>query len=500
VAEAAACGIAGAMPLSLPAALQLAQTTNLDIAQAREVVSQAQAALERANVAILPNFNLGSTYAHHDGNIQKTEGNIIKANKDSLFVGGGPSLSFNLSDAIFLPLAARQAEAATASGLQRITNDTLLLVADAYFAVMRARRRLARIEETLDFLTSPRAVPARSQSKGLLPLVLDFVRAGGAEALRAELERVRVEVLRRKEERMAAIQDFFVASAELARLLRLDPSIPLWPVEDFRYPLPIPGDQYLSESPDNLALMALSNRPELSENRALVEAALARVKNAKFRPWLPNVVLNYNWGDFGGGPDLNPSIVVPPTTPGGKTTVITQPGFGPSGRILHMNTRDDFDVSLVWRFANLGFGNLAEVKENQAIYRRQELRRLQVQDLVVTQVVQSYNQVIGWRDRLDITRVALFDNQGRPTGPVFQSLRLNFDRIRNAPGTRALEVLDSIRGLNDLLEAYGQAVTDYERARFRLLIALGMPPESFSNPKGMHPADRHTETQPNSNS
>jgi len=40
-------------------------------------------------------------------------------------------------------------------------------------------------------------------------------------------------------------------------------------------------------------------------------------------------------------------------------------------------------------------------------------------------------------------------------------------------------VLDSIRGLNDVLEAYGQAVTDYERARFRLLIALGLPPQDI---------------------
>ena len=62
---------------------------------------------------------------------------------------------------------------------------------------------------------------------------------------------------------------------------------------------------------------------------------------------------------------------------------------------------------------------------------------------------------------------------------MFQSLRLNFERVRTVEKTRALEVLDSIRGLNDALEAYGQAVTDYERARFRLLIALGLPPQDI---------------------
>jgi outer membrane protein TolC len=487
VKEATACGIKGAMPLSLPAALRLVQTTNLDIAQAREVVNQTRAALDRANVAILPTFNIGSTYVHHEGNLQATAGNVQKVNRDSLFVGGGPSLSFGLSDIIFLPLAARQVEAASEAGLQRVTNDTLLAVADAYLSVMRARRRLARVEETLDFLTSPRPAPSRFGSKGLLPLVENFVEAGGAEALRAELERVRVEVLRRQEEKRAAIQDFLVASAELARLLRLDPAIPLWPVENFRYPIPEPGEEYLHQPLEELARLALNNRPEIAENRALVEAALERLRNAKFRPWLPNFIENYNWGNFGGGPDVNPPVIIPPTTPGGRPTVVNPPGSGPSGQIHHMNTRTDTDLTLLWRFQNMGLGNVYEVRESRAIYGRQDLRRLQVQDIVVAQVVQSYEQAEGWRDRVATTRVSLFDSQGRPNGPVFQSLRLNFDRIRNTPGARALEVLDSIRGLNDLLEAYGQTITDYERARFLLLIALGLPPDTLAGGKGHAP-------------
>jgi len=61
-------------------------------------------------------------------------------------------------------------------------------------------------------------------------------------------------------------------------------------------------------------------------------------------------------------------------------------------------------------------------------------------------------------------------------GAVFQSIRLNFERIRNVPGTRPLEVVDSIRGLNDLLEAYAQAVTEYERSVFRMWTVLGLSP------------------------
>ncbi len=461
---------AHAQPVNLPSALRLAETANLDIAQAREVVSRAEAALLRARVTAVPNFNLGSTYTKHEGTLVKTEGNVIYANKDSLFVGGGPSLSFQITEALFAPLLARQVRTSTQAGLRRVHNDVMLAVADAYLNVLRARRRLARVEETLDYLASDRPSPMRAGSRGLLPVVEAVQAAGLAEALKSEVERVRVEILRRQEERQAAVQDFLVATAELARLVRLDPEIPLWPIEDFRFPLPLSGEDYLQRPVDQLVEVALNNRPELAENQAFVRAAVARVRTAQYRPLLPNVVLNYNWGDFGGGPDLNAPIIS-----GGKVTNV--PGFGPSGQIHHFSPRADFDVTVVWRLQNMGLGNLAEIREQQAAARQATLRLLQVRDLVVTEVVQAKELVAGWRQRLDTTRLALFDADGKPNGPVFRSLRLNFERIREVEKTRPLEVLDSIRGLNDLLEAYGQALTDYERAQFRLLRALGLPPQ-----------------------
>lgn len=462
------------VPITLPGALQLAAASNLDIAQAREVVPQARAALLRAQALALPNFTIGSTYAHHEGTIQKTEGNIIFANKDSLFVGGGPSLAFQTTDALFGPHVARGLVEAVRAGAQRVNNDTLLAVAEAYFNVQRARRRLTRVDDVLDFLTSEQPSPFRAGLKGLLPLVRDFVEVGGKDALASDLARVQVEVLRRREERVAAVQDFRQASAELARLLRLDPAVPLLPAEDIRVAMLLPGQGWMDRPLDELVAFALAGRPELAENQALVQAALARVRQAKWRPLLPNVGLNYNWGDFGGGPDLNPPIILPPLTKGGPVRVVTQPGFGPSGRILHFAPRTDFDATLNWRLIGMGVGNHAEVKEQEALYRQAQYRRLAAYDRVTTQVVQAREGVQDWRERLGITRSALFTPTAEPAGPVFQSLRLNFDRIRGGEG-RPLEVLDAIRGLNDLLESYGQATTDYERAQFRLLFALGLP-------------------------
>jgi outer membrane protein TolC len=486
-----------ALPIDLPTALRLAGNVNLDIGQARQTVDQAQALLLAARTTFLPNFNIGDTYSHHEGNIAKTEGNIIKANKNALFVGGGPSLTMSFADALFAPLAARQVRDASRAGLRRVNNVTLQAVADAYFEVLRARRRLARTGETLDFLVSDRPSPRRADSRGLLPVVKAFVEGGVAEALRAELERVRVEVSRREEERTGAMQDFVVASAELARLVRIDPRTPLLPVEDFRYAMPLPADRWADYTVEQLLDVALANRPELAENRALVQLALDRVRQAQWRPWLPNLAVAYNWGEFGGGPDPNPPVIKPPTTKGGSPTVVTVPGFGSSGTWRHFNTRTDLDLALFWRLQNLGFGDAAAIRANQALHRQAELRRIQIYERVVTEVIQSQESVRGWRERLKILSQSLFDDKGDPTGPVFQSLRLNFERIRNVPGSRPLEVLDSIRGLNDLLEAYGQAATEYERARFRLMTALGVPDLGLMQPPaGPAPQDAPAPAMP----
>ena len=213
-----------------------------------------------------------------------------------------------------------------------------------------------------------------------------------------------MEILRRDEERPGAVTDYRVAAAELARLLRLDPATALWPIEDFRYPMPLPGEEWSARPVEDLVAMALNSRPELAENQALVRAAVERVRTAKARPYVPSVVLNYNWGGFGGGPDPNPPIIGPPKTPGGKPTVTNQPGFGSSGRILNFGPRQDFDVSLVWRLQNLGLGNRAEIREQEARRYQASLRQVQVQERVVTQVIQAVELVAGWRERIRVTR------------------------------------------------------------------------------------------------
>lgn len=459
-----------AVPVTLVDVLKVATIANLDIAQANLVIERARANVLRAKSIYLPNLNLGSTYVGHEGTIQRTEGAIADINRESLFVGGGALMTLNFSEAIYAVPEARRRLDAALNGQVRVTNDTLLQVANAYFNVLRARRQLARLDETLDFLASDKESELRGGSKGLLPLIKAFVESGNA--LPSDQARVEADVVRRLAERSRAAQEVRVAAAELTRLLHMNSAIFLLPCEDFRWPLQLPGGPWFHQPIDTLVMEGLRNRPELAENQALLQAAYLRYQQSKVRPLVPSLVLNYSYGGFGGGPEI-----VGRTRSGSNI-------YGQSGVIADFDSRSDLEVGLVWRLQGLGVGNSAQIWDNRVRLESRQVQQLYLQDLVVAQIVQSMEQIQRGAERVQICRAGLFDAKNQPTGAIYRSLRLNFLRIRGGQGL-PLEVLDSTRRLSDVLDQYAQALTDYDAARFRLLIALGMPPQTIIEPRLM---------------
>jgi outer membrane protein TolC len=462
-------GMYPGLPVTLPDVLRLTVLANLDLARANLVVGQARVALFQAYAQFLPNVSAGSTYVAHDGQIQNTAGNVQTVDRDSLFVGGGPSLTLPFNRVLFGPQEARQLRDAAIAGRARITNEVLLQVVDAYFDLLRARRQLARLDEVLDFLTSPQNSDLRGGAKGLLPLITTFVKEGEKGGLPSDLARVEVEVVRRQGERVRALEDVRRASAELSRLLHLNPGYFLVPAEDYRWPLEVPGKPWFTQPVDVLVPVGLANRPELAENQALLAAAITRYRAARWQPLVPTLASGLSWGGFGGGP-----AVVGKTKSGSNI-------LGNSGVIANFGTRTDFDISLFWRLDNAGLGNLAQIRAARLRTSEAEVRQLQLQDLVVAQIVRAMEQVQRAEQRINIYRASLFDDQKRPTGAVYRSIRLNFLRIFGQQGI-PLEVLDSIRRLSDVLEGYANSLSDYDRGRYRLLLVMGLPPAGLLDP------------------
>jgi outer membrane protein TolC len=432
------------LPINLPTALRLAGARPLDIAAAAASIRLAAAQLQRAQVLWLPTVYLGADYFRHDGQLQDVAGTVFGTSKSSLMFGAGPNAVFAISDALFEPLAARQVLRARQATLQTARNDSLLAVAEAYFNVQQARGDLAGAED------------AAQKAEDLVRRVEPLVRFASA----AEVNRARAELFRRRQLVTAARERWRTASAELARILRLDPSALVEPLEPphLRVTL-IPPDRPV----DELIPVALTGRPELATQQALVQATLQRLRQERLRPLIPSVWLRGT------------------STPAIGTLAGGAFGGGINGRIGDFSARSDFDFQLLWELKGFGLANLALVKERRAENDLAVLELLRVQDRVAAEVVQAHAQLQSAAARLADAESGLKE--------AVESARKNLEVFgRTVPAgaanilvIRPQEVVAAVQALGQAYGDYFGAVADYDRAQFRLYHALGRPAQQVTD-------------------
>ena len=437
------------LPIDLATALKLAGARDLDVAIARERVYASLAELDEARVLWLPSLFVGPNWIRHDGQLQIVQGQVQSVSKSSLFLGGtaavgqgvtgpvpagGPAQIGALtsvvrfSDAIFIPLAARQAVAARKAGVQIAQNDALLGVAEAYFDLQRGAGRLAIARE------------AMAQADELAKVTGSYVRNGAG--LEADHRRGLAERDRRRKDVEAAVGEVEIASAELVRRVRLDPRVLVAPIE------PAAAQIHMTEegcSIDQLIATGLLTRPELAESRSLVEATLVRLKQARLRPFIPSLAVRYSGGGFGGG---------------------TNGFFG------GFNGRSDADVNLFWEVQNLGLADRAIVRQRAAQQRASTLELMKTQDRIAAEVVRA--------EKSRIAAARQVREAGRAVPEAVASLDLNLKSLRRAAGlpgaTRPIEVLQPIQALAQARSDYLDAVLAQNVAQFRLYHAIGRPP------------------------
>jgi outer membrane protein TolC len=424
--------------------LQLAGVRPIDIGLASERIRLAAAQLERAQVLWLPTINLGVEYSRHDGQIQETPGMVFGTSRSSFQLGAGPVAVFAITDAIFAPLAERQVVRAREAALQTAQNDSLLAVAEAYFNVQQARGELAGAVDA-----ARRAAEVVRRTEKL---------AAGGEGILADVDvvRARTEFARRDQALDTARERWRVASADLVRVLRLDPSALVEPLEVPHLRVTLVA---LDKPVDDLIPVALTSRPELAAQQALVQATLVRLRQEGLRPLIPSVLLR--------GASTNPSLG---TLAGGYF------GGGMSDQLSNFGARSDFDVEVLWELQNLGFGNKALVDQRRAENRLSVLDLFRLQDQVAAEVAQAYAQAQSAVSRLGKAERGLRD--------AVESANKNFEGLGQTKTVggkvivlviRPQEVVAAIQALVQAYNDYYGAVADYNRAQFRLYRALGQP-------------------------
>jgi outer membrane protein TolC len=450
------------LPINLPTALTLTDARPIDVVVATEQVRVASARLEQARVLWLPSVTVGFDYNRHDGRIQNADGTITDASRGSLMFGAGSGIGntavLNVNDAIFAPLVARQTLRARQADLQAARNDSLVAVTDAYFTVQQARGELAG------------AVEVTRRTEDLVQRTRKL--AAGAAGFVPELEatRAEAELARRQQVEELARERWRVTGAELLRILRLDPSTQVDPVEppNLRVDLIDP-----TRSVDDLIPIALTRRPELASRQAQVQATLTLLRQEKLRPLVPSVLLRGS------------------STPVTGTLAAGVFAGGTNGTIGNTGLRGDLDLQLLWQFDNLGFGNRAQIHQRKAENRLAVAELFRLQDRVAAEVAQAYA-----RSQEAARRTEIAERGARLAADSADKNLAALGQVRrvgevNQLVVRPLEAVAAVQALAQAYTDYYTAVADYNRAQFQLYRALGHPGQCLTpavDPPALLPA------------
>ncbi len=425
--------------IDLGTALGLAGVGNPTIGLAREAVREAQARELAARSLLLPSLSAGTSLNVHRGVLQRSTGQLLAVDRQSLYLGGGAQavgggtvgvpgvrLFAHLGDAALAPLAARQRVMARLSDEQAVQNAVLLDVAVRYLQLVGADARVEVLRR------------AEGELAEVVRLTAEYARAG--QGRRADANRADANAATFRRRTQQAEEEAAVAAARLGELLNLDPAVQLRPP-----PGAVPLLRLVDESTplDALIAQALAGRPELSARSAAVAEAQTRVRQEKVRPWLPVVSAGFSAGGFGGGSNL-----------GGID-------FSP------LRGRTDFDVSAVWAGRNLGFSNRALARRAEAVVGQAVAELDRTTNTVRAEVATAKADAETAGRRMEIA--------ARQLAIAEEGFALGLARIKQGEG-RPLEVLDGFRQLADSRLEAVRATVEFDAAQFGLWVALGLAP------------------------
>jgi outer membrane protein TolC len=431
-------------PIDLATAMRLADARPLVVTAAQASAWVAEAKLDRAKVLWVPTVNVGADYIRHDGfgpDLNRgvnTAARPINQNINFLYAGGGITQFVAATDAIFEPLAARQVLNARRWDIQSGKNDALYQTARAYFTVHQRRGQYAA---AMDVIKRGNGLVERISklSEDLVPKV----EVNRAKRLLADVE----------QQAALARQEWRISSAGLTRVLRLDPRVVVVPREPDHLQISLIDP---SRGLDDLIPIGLVNRPELSSQKALVDAVAVRIRREKGRILLPSVMLN----GF--------------QTPEELLQFGAQ-GIGSGNRIDHWGFRDDFSPQALWQWEGMGLGNRARIKEQRGDQSQQIVEFFKKQDKVAAEVTRA-------QARLQAASVRVIQAE-RGVREAIITYDGNYDGL--AQTTRFGNVLiqvyrpqEAVIALADLLLSYNeyfQTVAEYNRAEFELFHAMGYP-------------------------
>lgn len=446
-------------PINLATALRLADARPIIVAAAQAGVWVAEAELQRAKVIWIPYLNFGFDYTRHDGGGPDFNKGIMTAPSVNFFYGGmgmwGGMDGIGVTDAFFQPLVQRQVLNSRQWDVQSAKNDAVMDTANAYFRVHQYRGIFAGALYSVE--RGHELVERIEQlSKEFVPKV--------------EIDRARNMLADLQQQAVSARENWRISSAELTKVLRLDPRAVILPVEHDHVQITLidPG-----RSLDDLMPIALTNRPEVASRQALVRAGHESIGREKWRPLLPTVYINgfqtpyevFQAGIF---------------------------GLGPNSTLNQWAGRADLSYQPIWQLESFGIGNLARIKAQRGMQSAAIIELFKTQDTVAAEVTQALARV-----QSAAVRVLQADRAMRTAIITFNG---NYEGLQHTTRLGNVLVLvnrpqEAVFALQLMMVAFNQyftTVQEYNRSQFQLFHAMGYPASEvtvLNNPGPVVPVD-----------
>ena len=410
-----------ALPIDLPTALRLAGARNLDIQIAQENLNEAQANHQSAVEQFFPWIAPGIVYHRRDGVAQASPSGIISdANYQSYAPGATAAAQVNFGSAIYATLAARQLVKASDQALETRRQDAALDAAQGYFDLVKVKALVGVIGEAVQI------------SQDYQNQLHEAVAAG--IVFKGDELRVQTQTEHHKITLQQALAQQRAASVNLARVLHLDSTVELVPLDNGLTPLTLfPTNAAMSA----LVARALNERPELKQSQATVAATRAGKNGAVYGPLIPSLNAQVFAGGLGGGPDGRPD---------------TFDGMA------------DFVVGLSWQIGPGGLFDPGRVKASRARLAATQLTQAKIKDTITSQVVDALVAVNSTTAQIQLAEQNL--------NTASETLQLTQQRKQFGVGI-VLEDIEAQQALTQARSDYVTALAESNKAQYALRRAIG---------------------------
>lgn len=417
------------LPIDLPTVMRLTDANSPAVAFARAKAREAEARLRGAELLWVPNLTAGIGYTRVDGQTQNQSGLVFGLSRSNLFASGGLGLAVDTADALYRPLIERRQTTAEQLRARAASDFAELDAALAYFDLVQIHGQLEINADALQ------------KAEAMLKAATD-AREAKRDRVAGDVQRASAEVYLRKAERADLDGRAGAASARLARLLLLKPTVRLVPADTAIAPLALID---ANSTVDDLLSLALANRADLAANREAVAAALARVRRQQYGPLLPKVAVTDQVGGFGGGRNDD---------------------------VQNFSARNALGAALVWELKGFGLGTRAETAERRAQHDQAQLQQIEYQARALAEIVEAA-QLAGARyEALELAERAMKE--------AAELYRINKEGTLNVVDAKnlfdALRPLQAIQVLAQARAAHLAAVSDFNRAQYRLFALIGYAP------------------------